>query len=38
MGIEDAFGQSSNSEQALIEHYHLAEKDIAQRIRAIIGG
>lgn len=37
MGIEDAFGQSSNDEMALIGHYGLTAGDIAQRVQSIIG-
>jgi transketolase len=38
MGIEDAFGMSSNSEEELIRHYRLTAEDIAEKVRAIIGG
>lgn len=36
MGIEDAFGQSSNNEQALLEFYRLTDDDIVKRVKAIL--
>ncbi len=38
MGIEDVFGQSSNSEAELMEQYGLTSENIARRIREYVSG
>jgi transketolase len=38
MGVEDVFGQSSNSEAKLMEHYGLTQDNVAARIREYVAG
>lgn len=38
MGIEDTFGQSSNSEEKLMAHYGLTSGNVAGRIREFVTG